>query len=616
MALATVAHRLLRRRPIWIVMTAAAVLVPMATSGSAAAAPKDPVVLAAKAVPGAMPAGGGTVTVVGKVSNAATCRVAVLGDHGVKVTGPKPAGCGGGSYSEPVTFGPNPGRSPVVVKLGLLAGPARGVFYVVVAGSQAGPEVLSARATPWELPAKGGWTTVTGMVRNATTCHLNALAWKRPVLPSQRCSAGTFSEKLWLSPNPKHVPEPLPFELVVTGKGKPAVGKFFVRLAPAPVPPPTTTTTVPTSTPPVTNAVTSSAPPPAFFPPPPPYVPPETTTTTVPPTTTTVAPTTTTTTARTTTTTTAPTTTTTTTVPPPTLVQLSNNWSGYAVQGKTEALTATAVTGTFTVPQLTYAASCNDVMSIWNGIDGEGGTSGANYLIQAGVALQTRVPYGSNAGTCAPSGQFYIVPWWEVITPANVAPETFIETWDDGNPTASGTTAISAGDQVTVTIDEVSSGQWNIILSDYNPNTGVTETFNYLDYYGSYVSYAGPGASAEWIVEDTDQPDNPNCTWPGNGLYLCPMPAYDPSVQFTSSGFNSAGVYGQTDQISMTDQSGNVVSAPSSIGTNGDFSVTYVGNGTNAPNGAVRVRTLGSRAPSVVKSSPPSLSPQPHLAAR
>lgn len=267
-------------------------------------------------------------------------------------------------------------------------------------------------------------------------------------------------------------------------------------------------------------------------------------------------------------------------------------------------MTATSVTGTFTVPQLTYAASCNDVMSVWNGIDGNGN----NYLIQAGVELTTTDPY---TGTCT-SGQFYIAPWWEVITPSNQAPETLIRTWDNGNPA----TDIKPGDQVTVTIDEVPSGEWNIVLTDYNPSTGVTETFNYFDYYRSYLSYAGPGASAEWIVEDADQKGNPNCTWPGSGLYLCPMPAYNPAVSFTSPGFTADGTYSQTDQIYMVDQNGNIVSQPSSIGTNGDFTVSYVGNGTNAPNSAVQVKTLGSKLPGVPRATSPSLSPQPHVSPR
>lgn len=66
-----------------------------------------PVVLSARAAPGALPAKGGTVEVVGKVRGATLCRLAVLGDHGVKVTLPKPADCASGTYREPVTFGPN-----------------------------------------------------------------------------------------------------------------------------------------------------------------------------------------------------------------------------------------------------------------------------------------------------------------------------------------------------------------------------------------------------------------------------------------------------------------------------------------------------------------------------
>jgi hypothetical protein len=661
------------RRVGTVTAAAAAMLVPVIVPAPslAAAAPSDPVVLMAKATPSSLPSTGGEATVLGKVRGSAVCSVAVLGDHGIKVSRPAPVPCSG-AYREKLGFGPNSSPSPVVVKLGLMAGNARGVFYVVVAGAPSHPQILAVRAYPWRLPDTGGWTTIVGHVRNAKTCHLVALDWAHPDLASQGCASGTFTEKLWLSPNDKHVAVSEAFELVATGQGKPAVGKFFVGLAAAPLPPPTTTTTLPpATTPPVTTTTVPPAPP--YIPPPPPYVPPETTTTvpittttvapttttTVPPTTTTTVPTTTTTVPPTTTTTTVPTTTTTvpptttttvappplttttttpattttvpattttssttttvpstttTTVPPsPSLVEeFSPNWSGYAVQGsQSDPLAATEVTGTFTVPQLTYAASCNDVMSAWDGIDGLGGTAGANYLIQAGVTLMTVAPYGPDAGTCAPSGQFYIVPWWEVITPTNVAPATDIETWDDGSQAV-----VEVGDQVTVTIWEVSPGEWNILLTDYNPSTGVTETFNYYDYYGSDVSYTGPGASAEWVVEDTDQPNNPNCTWPGNGVYLCPMPAYDPSVSFTGSGFNNSGLYDQTDQIFMVDQAGNVVSQPSSISANGDFDVSYVGNGTNAPEGAVRVTTLGSGMPSTVKSFPPGLSPQPHRAPR
>ena len=81
------------------------------------------------------------------------------------------------------------------------------------------PEVLDARASPWELSAKGGWTTIVGKVRFASACHLVALDWHRSELPSRRCSAGSFSEKLWLAPNRGHFAETQAFVLVASGKG-------------------------------------------------------------------------------------------------------------------------------------------------------------------------------------------------------------------------------------------------------------------------------------------------------------------------------------------------------------------------------------------------------------
>ena len=609
------------------------------TSVAAGAPPPNqhPVVLSARATPSSLGANGGVVTVTGRVRGASTCSVAVLRDDHIKVSLPKQASCAKGTYSEHVRFGPNNAASAVDVRLGLVAGRARGVFYVSVAGIPHHPAVLSARATPWQLTYRGGTITVEGTLKDARVCRLAPLAdhgvqlrllvakdKTAKITKPVNCADGAYREKILVGDNSFYRDNAVQLGLFPEGLVRKYAGVFFVSLAGKPKPPPPTTTTAATTTsttsaPPVTSGLTTGLVPLGPLGPlpttPPVTTTAHTTTTTSSTTTTTTATTTTTTAATTTTTaptttTTAPTTTTTapttttTAAPAPTLVQEeSSNWSGYAVGGtQTEPLTATSVTGTFTVPQLTYAASCNDAMSVWNGIDG----SNDSYLIQAGVGLTTTDPYGPNAGTCT-SGQFYIVPWWEVITPTNLAPETFIETWDDGT-----SATVNVGDQVTVTINEVSAGEWNIVLADNT--TG--ETFNYFDFYGSYVSYDGPGASAEWIVEDTDQPNNPNCQPPTNGLYLCPMPAYDPSVSFTGSGFNSSGVYGQTDQIDMVDQNGNLVSEPSSLGTNGDFTVSYVGSGTNAPNGAARVKTLGSKLPSTARPSSPSLSPQPHVSPR
>ncbi len=205
-----------------------------------------------------------------------------------------------------------------VVLLPMAASSAASVSPHHQAKASARPEVLDAQASPWELSAKGGWTTIVGKVRFASTCHLVALDWKQSDLPSRRCTSGRFSEKLWLAPNRGHFAEAQAFELVASGKGT-AKGDFFVRIAPAVM---VTTTTVATrtsatSTVPVSSGRTTTVPAPAL-PTPFPVTPSGTTTTGTTTTGTTTTGTTTTgttTTGTTTTGTTRPSTTT--TVPPP-----------------------------------------------------------------------------------------------------------------------------------------------------------------------------------------------------------------------------------------------------------------------------------------------------------
>ena len=91
---------------------------------------------------------------------------------------------------------------------------------------------------------------------SCSACHLVALDWHRSELPSRHCSAGSFSEKLWLAPNRGHFAETQAFVLVASGKGT-AKGEFFVRLAPAPAVMVTTTTVAPTTSATATAPVTS-----------------------------------------------------------------------------------------------------------------------------------------------------------------------------------------------------------------------------------------------------------------------------------------------------------------------------------------------------------------------
>jgi Peptidase A4 family len=135
----------------------------------------------------------------------------------------------------------------------------------------------------------------------------------------------------------------------------------------------------------------------------------------------------------------------------------SSNWSGYFETGGP----FTAVTGTFTVPNLAASGTTTDT-SEWVGIDGVGDQS----LIQAGV----------NELYDASSSVLSVQAWWEILP----APATPIFTL-----------AVSPGNVITVTISQLSAGLWAITVTD--DSTGQTFTTD--------QSYSGPTQSAEWIVE-------------------------------------------------------------------------------------------------------------------
>lgn len=576
-------------------------------SGTAAAQTRGPVVLSARALPGVLPPRGGKVEVAGVARNASSCRIVVLRDAGVKVSLPARAPCADGHYRAEVGFGPSRGKSPVVVKLGLVAGTsAPGPFYVVVRAAQPGagkPSVLSARAVPWQLPSDGGTVTVRGRVRGAQSCRLAVLSDSgvRVILPGPvKCSDGTYSERVTFGTNPGYRATAVKLGLFPEGLVRELAGVFFVSLAGRERPVPSTTTTAPpqqSAPSPATTAPPASPAGGGYIPPLPP-TPTAPLTTTVPATTTTVPATTTTVPATTTTvpvtTTTAPTTTTTTAVSntltgtASSVQQLSsNNWSGYDVAGP---VPYTSVTGTFTVTGLTQSDSCNSQMSEWAGIDGVTNT----YLIQAGVAIYTET---SGTGQCD-NGTYGVYPWWEVITPTDMAPSVPISTWNSG-PLAGSPAVVHIGDTVTVKIDQVANSNctpagecWQLEIVD-DTTSGA---------YSVDRAYSGPGSTAEWVVENPDQVSNTNCP-NENGLSLCPMPDYTPSVSFSglSATPDESSGWSEFSMVS-TGCTGScpVVSQPSSLSTdpNLSFSTSYspppvYGGTTSAP----LSRTVGSRVP-------------------
>lgn len=206
----------------------------------------------------------------------------------------------------------------------------------------------------------------------------------------------------------------------------------------------------------------------------------------------------------------------------------SDNWSGYAVENGPY----TAVQGTFSVSSLVTGTPSSDLMDEWVGIDG---ASDAD-LIQAGI-MESMVPcQGTVIDPTGPYNpdEFYICPWTFLIMNGQMQQGPL--------PTL----IVNAGDSVTVTIWQVSGTDWAIKMADQT--TGGT--------WETTVSYSGPQASAEWIVEA-----------PGTST----LAEYSPDVTFTQLGMTGPETVLE-DNIMV--QGGTQVSTPSILDTTG-FNVAY-----------------------------------------
>jgi hypothetical protein len=431
--------------------------------------------------------------------------------------------------------------------------------------------VTSASASPPLLPASGGVAMVTGTVANATTCQLELLSTQGfPVVYSRNprnCAGGGFTAKVVIGPNPTLVPRTIAFALVAANARSSYAGRFYLRLLPAPHALVTSASASPPLLPAsggvamvtgtVANATTCQlelfstqgfpvvysrnprncaggtftakvviGPNPTrakrvvafalvasnlassfagkFFvalegaqPLPPPGAPPQTTT--VPSTGAGV----------------------------PLTVSDSSNWSGYAVAGGPYS----EVRGTFTVPSIVSGAPLNAQVSQWVGLDG---TSNADpSLIQAGV----------NESPDPQSASGYDVQaWWEILP----ASETDIAT-----------IGVRAGDEVTVTIWQVSAGTWKINVTDDTNG----ESFTTPD-----EAYHGPGSSAEWIVEATTE-----CQLRCRTASLAP---YTPPVSFTDLGMTGPKPTSIDEIVLMQGVSDVATPSPLSAGA---FRVSYTG---------------------------------------
>jgi hypothetical protein len=213
-------------------------------------------------------------------------------------------------------------------------------------------------------------------------------------------------------------------------------------------------------------------------------------------------------------------------------IATSNNWSGYAATGGTY----TAVNGTWTVPQYS-ASSTGGVDATWVGI---GGVNSRD-LIQAGTQE-----------TVSGSGLTQYQAWIEML-PAASHPVPL---------------TVHPGDSVSVSIDQQSTGNWQISFTDNT--TGQT--------YQTTVQYTSSNSSAEWIEEAPSA---------GRGGIL-------PLDNFGSVNFSSATAVkdGQTvdlansgaKPITLIGQDQQPLAVPSAVGSDGSsFSVSRTQASATAP---------------------------------
>ena len=210
----------------------------------------------------------------------------------------------------------------------------------------------------------------------------------------------------------------------------------------------------------------------------------------------------------------------TTTIPVDRLSQ-SENWAGYAATGGT----FTDVSATWTVPNVSNTTD-SSADATWVGIGGVTSTD----LIQAGTEA--------------------------IVQGQEVSYSAWIETLPQSEKQVA--LAVSPGDQVNVSIDQQSSGVWQIVMK--NLTTGQT--------YQTTVNYQSSLSSAEWIEES-----------PSAGWAQVPLDDFG-SVSFSNATAVENGQTVSIDQangkaITLASRNGQALAQTSDLGSDGSsFSVT------------------------------------------
>ena len=221
---------------------------------------------------------------------------------------------------------------------------------------------------------------------------------------------------------------------------------------------------------------------------------------------------------------------------------LSNNWSGYSING---GGTYSAVQGSWAVPAVSYQSYSNspdvEASSTWIGI---GGQDGDETLIQIGTMQ-----------AAAPSGEAEYFAWYEILPAAEV-------------PISRKQYPIKPGDTITATI------QCTAACAPYALSTWVltlTDPGSWPQPYTITLQYASSLTSVEWIMEgpcikdcDSSSPD------------FAYMPNYGSTTFSAISVNNTAPTLSRSPNgIIMKDPNGNTTSMPSDPIDGNSFTVSF-----------------------------------------
>jgi len=216
----------------------------------------------------------------------------------------------------------------------------------------------------------------------------------------------------------------------------------------------------------------------------------------------------------------------------------SRNWAGYAATGGSY----TAVSGTWTVPQVDTSGSAGGADATWVGI--------------GGVVTHDLIQAGTDATVLGP-GQVRYSAWVETLPqPSQPVP-----------------LSVTPGDVISVAITQVTSGTWQISMD--NQTTA--------QHYQTTVQYQSSLSSAEWIEEA------PATTAAMASVHVVTLDAFG-SVPVQSGqaieGGNQVTIAQAGGQpITMYGRGGQPIAQPSALSADGaSFTVTRLGgSGAVAP---------------------------------